>query len=247
LRDEKNSKGQQLDWIFAMNLKAQDRIIVALDLETPEQALQMAESVRAVFPFFKIGMKLFTKGGPEFVRQILQKGRVFLDLKFYDIPSIVSEAVANAAQIGVSLLTVHASGGSEMIKLSMQKLDPFQGSCKLLAVTVLTSMDSLSEFGIDRSASEQAELLANVAYHSGANGIVCSPQELEKLRSRFPSPFLILTPGIRGASDAAGDQKRTASASEALQAGADYLVIGRPIIAATDPVEAAKRIAAEIS
>ena len=228
-------------------MKAQDKVIVALDLDNPEQALELAESVRSVFPFFKIGMKLFTKGGPEFVRQVLQKGKVFLDLKFYDIPTIVSEAVANAARMGVSLLTVHASGGSEMLKLCMQKLAPFRGSCSLLAVTVLTSMDSLSELGIDRSASEQVELLAKLAYDSGANGIVCSPQELAKLRASYPSPFLMLTPGIRSASDAAGDQKRTASASQALQAGADYLVIGRPIIAAADPVEAAKRIAREIS
>jgi orotidine-5'-phosphate decarboxylase len=228
-------------------IKAQDKVIVALDLDTREQALKLAESVGSVFPFFKIGMKLFTKGGPEFVRQVLQKGRVFLDLKFYDIPSIVSEAVANAAEMGVSLLTVHASGGSEMLNLCMQKLAPFQGSCNLLAVTVLTSMDSLSQFGIDRSVSEQVELLAELSYRSGGNGIVCSPQELMKLRARYPSPFLMLTPGIRSALDAAGDQKRTASASEALQAGADYLVIGRPIIAAPDPLDAAKRIAREIS
>jgi orotidine-5'-phosphate decarboxylase len=191
-------------------------------------------------------MKLFTKGGPEFVRQVLEKGRVFLDLKFFDIPTIVAEAVGGAAELGVSLITVHASGGSEMLKLCMRKLERFQGSCSLLAVTVLTSMDSLSEFGIDRTASDQVELLAKLAQQSGVHGIVCSPQELTKLRQRYPSPFLMVTPGIRSASDIAGDQKRTASAKEALDNGADYIVIGRPIIAAIDPLEAAKRIAREI-
>lgn len=211
-------------------MKPQDKIIVALDLDETERALHLAESLHPVFPFFKIGTKLFTKGGPEFVRQVLKKGRVFLDLKFYDIPTIVAEAVANAAQMGVSLLTVHASGGSEMMKRSMEKLERAGASCELLAVTVLTSMDSLKEFGMNRSASDQVKLLADLAHRSGVNGIVCSPQELGDLRSSYASPFLLVTPGIRGASDAAGDQRRTASASEALKAGADYLVIGRPII-----------------
>jgi len=228
-------------------MKAQDRIIVALDLDTPEQAIALAGSVAPVFSFFKIGMKLFTKGGPDFVRQVLQIGRVFLDLKFHDIPTIVAEAVANASQLGVSLLTVHASGGSEMLKLCMEKITWTGGSCELLAVTVLTSLDSLAEFGIDRSPSEQVKLLADLAHRSGVNGIVCSPQEVAELRTRYPSPFLLVTPGIRGASDVVGDQKRTSSAPAALQAGADYLVIGRPIIAAPDPVKAAERIAREIS
>jgi orotidine-5'-phosphate decarboxylase len=228
-------------------MKPQERIIVALDLDTAEQAMRLASAVAPVFPFFKIGMKLFTKGGPDFVREILKHGKVFLDLKFHDIPTIVAEAVANAEKLGVSLLTVHASGGTEMLKLCMQKLSQAGGKCQLLAVTVLTSMDSLAEFGIDRSPSEQVRLLADLAYRAGTSGIVCSPQELSTLRSIYPSPFLMVTPGIRGASDAAGDQKRTASAPAALAAGADYLVIGRPIIAAPDPLEAAERIAREIS
>ena len=228
-------------------MKAQEKVIVALDLDTPEQAIRVASLVSPVFPFFKVGMKLFTKAGPDFVREVLKHGRVFLDLKFHDIPTIVAEAVSNAAQMGVSLLTVHASGGSEMLKLCMQKLNATNGQCQLLAVTVLTSIDSLAEFGIDRSPSAQVRLLADLAYSALANGIVCSPQELSSLRSRFPAPFLMVTPGIRGLSDKAGDQKRTASASAALAAGADYLVIGRPIIAEADPVAAAERIASEIS
>ena len=228
-------------------MKPQEKIIVALDLDTPEQAIRLASSIAPVFPFFKVGMKLFTKAGPGFVSEILKHGKVFLDLKFHDIPTIVAEAVANAAQMGVSLLTVHASGGTEMLKLCMQKLQNSQGKCQLLAVTVLTSMDSLAEFGIDRSPSEQVKLLADLAHRAGASGIVCSPQELTSLRSRYAAPFLLVTPGIRSASDDAGDQKRTASASAALAAGADYLVIGRPIIAAANPVEAAERILREIS
>lgn len=224
-----------------------ERVIVALDLDEPDRALSLAGTVSPVFPFFKIGMKLFTKGGPDFVRSVLEHGRVFLDLKFYDIPTIVSEAVANAAEMGVSLVTVHASGGSEMLKLCMQKLRPFGGDCRLLAVTVLTSFDSLREFGMQRSVSEQVQLLGDLSHECGVDGIVCSPQELTTLRSRYASPFLLVTPGIRGAADAAGDQKRTASAAVALRTGADYLVIGRPIIAATNPVQAAERIAAEIS
>ena len=228
-------------------MKNQDRVIVALDLDEAESALSLAKSIAPVFPFFKIGMKLFTKEGPDFVKEVLENGQVFLDLKFYDIPTVVAEAVSNAAQLGVSLLTVHASGGSVMLKHCMEKLKSTNTSCRLLAVTVLTSFDSLQEFGIEHSIANHVQMLANIAHDSGVNGIVCSPQELASLRARYPSPFLLVTPGIRGVSDFAGDQKRTASSSDALKAGADYLVIGRPIIAAGDPVKAAEKIAEEIS
>jgi orotidine-5'-phosphate decarboxylase len=227
-------------------MKNTDRVIVALDLDDPNRALDLARSVSTIFPFFKIGMKLFTKAGPDFVRGVLNHGRVFLDLKFYDIPTVVAEAALNAAKMGVSLLTVHASGGSEMLRLCMEKLRSSETSCRLLAVTVLTSFDSLSEFGIDRTVSSQVELLAGLAHACNVHGIVCSAQELEALRQRYPAPFLLVTPGIRGAGDSAGDQKRTSNPADALKAGADYLVIGRPIIAASDPVQAAGRIAQEI-
>jgi orotidine-5'-phosphate decarboxylase len=223
-----------------------DRVIVALDLDGPDRAVELARSVSAVFPFFKIGMKLFTKAGPDFVKQVLKHGRVFLDLKFYDIPTVVAEAVSNAAQMGVSLLTVHASGGSEMLGLCMEKLHSSGTSCKLLAVTMLTSFDSLVEFGIDRSVSAQVELLARLAHSCNVHGIVTSPQEVETLRQLYPLPFLLVTPGIRGPADSSDDQKRTSSPAAALKAGADYLVIGRPIIAAADPLQAAERIAQEI-
>ena len=228
-------------------MNSRDRIIVALDLDDAESALRLAKSVASVFPFFKIGMKLFTREGPDFVRQVMKHGQVFLDLKFYDIPTVVSEAVSNAARLGVSLLTVHASGGSAMLRQCMDRLKSSNTSCRLLAVTVLTSFDSLQEFGIEHSIPEHVQRLADLAHSSGVDGIVCSPQELIALRAQYFSPFLLVTPGIRGASDSAGDQKRTASASEALKSGADYLVIGRPIIAAPDPVQAAEKIAEEIS
>lgn len=228
-------------------MKNRDRVIVALDLDDAESALRLAKSIAPVFPFFKIGMKLFTKEGPDFVKAVLENGQVFLDLKFYDIPTVVAEAVSNAAQLGASLLTVHASGGTAMLKHSMEKLKSSSSSCRLLAVTVLTSFDSLQEFGIEHSITNHVQTLANIAHASGVDGIVCSPQELASLRARYPSPFLLVTPGIRGTSDFAGDQKRTASPSEAIKEGADYLVIGRPIITAANPVKAAEKIAEEIS
>jgi orotidine-5'-phosphate decarboxylase len=224
-----------------------DRVIVALDLDDLDSALDLADRVAPVFPFFKVGMKLFNKGGPDFVRQVLKRGHVFLDLKYYDIPTVVADTVAIAALSGVSLLTVHSLGGSTMLKLCMEKLKKTGAPCRLLAVTVLTSFENLEEFGTDRPVAEQVQLLAQLAHSSGVDGIVCSPQEIASLRSKYPSPFLIVTPGIRSASDHIGDQKRTASASEAFKAGADYIVIGRPIIAARDSLKAAENIAQEIS
>lgn len=223
-----------------------DKIIVALDLETPEEAISMAKSIAPIFPFFKIGMKLFTRAGPVLVQEVLRYGKVFLDLKFYDIPSVVADASYQAARLGVSLLTLHASGGFEMMNRAAQKVHSSGSSCRLLGVTVLTSFESLSEFGIARTTAEQVDLLAELSHKSGMDGIVCSAAELNQLRGKFSAPFLLVTPGIRGASDEKGDQKRTASAPEAVRAGADYLVIGRPIISDPDPVGAAKRIAGQL-
>jgi len=221
-----------------------DRVIVALDLETADDAVKMAEQIAPVFPFFKIGILLFTQAGPGLVKEVLRHGKVFLDLKFYDIPSIVSEAAYQAAQLGISLLTLHASGGSEMMKRSAARVSGTQVG--LLGVTVLTSFDDLGEFGISRSIPEQVDALANLSHAAGLSGIVCSPAELAALRVRFARPFLLVTPGIRGAGDEKGDQKRTASPVDALNAGADYIVIGRPIVAAPDPLAAASAIAESI-
>jgi orotidine-5'-phosphate decarboxylase len=220
-----------------------NKIIVALDTNTAAEAVKMAKMVSSVFPFFKIGSRLFTQAGPALVRDVRQYGLVFLDLKYHDIPTVVAEAAANAAELGVSLLTLHASGGSEMMSLTKKRLEKFLHKPALLGVTVLTSMSDLTEFGISRTVPEQVEFLANLAMQSGMDGIVCSPSELPILRKKFPSPFLMVTPGIRSPEDTKGDQKRTASPHAALEAGADYLVIGRPIIEAVDPHTAAKRIA----
>jgi len=221
-----------------------DRVIVALDLESADDAVRLAEKIAPVFPFFKIGIRLFTQAGSELVKAVLRHGRVFLDLKFYDIPSIVSEAALQAAQLGVSLLTVHASGGSEMMKRTASRVAGTQ--TRLLGVTVLTSFDDLGEFGISRSIPEQVGALADLVHAAGLSGVVCSPAELAALRTRFPRPFLLVTPGIRGSADEKGDQKRIASPVEALNAGADYIVIGRPIVAASDPLAAATAISETI-
>jgi orotidine-5'-phosphate decarboxylase len=222
-----------------------NRVIVALDLPTAEQAITAAAEIAPVFPFFKIGIRLFTQAGPALVKEIRRYGDIFLDLKFYDIPSIVAEGVAQAANLGVSLLTLHASGGSEMMRTCVEKVSGT--SLRLLGVTVLTSFDDLREFGIERPVAEQTRLLATLAHDARMQGIVCSPLELADLRSQFSKPFLIVTPGIRGAQDQKGDQKRTATPAEALAAGADYIVIGRPIIAASNPLAAAKHFAETIS
>jgi orotidine-5'-phosphate decarboxylase len=220
-----------------------ERIIVALDVDHGEDALRIASEIAPVFPFFKIGIRLFTQYGPEVVRQVLKHGKVFLDLKFHDLPSVVSEAVIQAGRLGVSMMTVHASGGSEMMKLSAEKLARLDKAPLLIGVTMLTSLSSLDEFGMDFSIADQVERLARLAQRAGLNGIVCSPKELGSLRAQFPRPFLMVTPGIRSQDDEVGDQRRTASARAALQAGADYLVIGRPIIVAPNPVAAAEKIA----
>jgi orotidine-5'-phosphate decarboxylase len=222
-----------------------DRVIVALDFPTADEAVRMAQKIAPIFPYFKIGSKLFTQAGPPLVKEVLKHGKVFLDLKYFDIPSVVADAVLQATELGVSLVTLHASGGSEMMRSSKEKIASLSGRPKLLGVTVLTSFSDLSEFGIKRSIPEQVEFLAALAQTSGMDGIVCSPAELPELRPKFKD-LLMVTPGIRGADDDRGDQKRTASPQAALQSGADFLVIGRPIIASPDPVASAGKIADSI-
>jgi orotidine-5'-phosphate decarboxylase len=222
------------------------RVIVALDLPTADHAIQMAQRIAPVFPFFKVGIRLFTQAGPPLIRTLVQHGNLFLDLKYHDIPSVVADAVEQASDLGVSLLTIHASGGREMMQLSAERVQKLSKKPRLLAVTVLTSLNDLNEFGTSRSVSEQVELLAGLAKKSGMDGIICSPAELNYLRPKFAAPFLMVTPGIRGAKDEKGDQKRTSSPSAAFAAGADYLVIGRPIVGALDPLAAAQAIAQEI-
>jgi orotidine-5'-phosphate decarboxylase len=225
-------------------------IIVALDVPTAEQAVRLAMQVAPAVGAFKIGSELFTSGGPDIVRRIRATGAaVFLDLKFHDIPNTVAKAVTSATRLDVQMLTIHTSGGAEMMKAAetaaqetarqMGKEAPL-----VLGVTVLTSMDGaqMSQLGLGSDVGKQVERLASLASQSGLRGLVCSPLELTALRQLLPSSMQLVTPGIRAATDAAGDQKRTLSAPEAVQAGASWLVVGRPIYAAENPRAAAERI-----
>jgi len=231
-------------------------IIVALDVPTADRALILVERTAPFVGAFKIGSELFTSAGPEIVRQIRRSGAsVFLDLKFHDIPNTVAKSVAAATRLNVQMLTIHTSGGSEMMKAAETAA---QETAKQLAiepplvlgVTVLTSMGegSLAETGVETTTIErQVERLAKLAVGSGLRGLVCSPLELAILRSILPPAVQLVTPGIRGPEDASGDQKRTLSAREAIDAGASWLVIGRPIYAAPDPAKAAKAILAGLA
>ncbi|MCX6927644.1 MAG: orotidine-5'-phosphate decarboxylase [Verrucomicrobia bacterium] len=230
-------------------------IIVALDVATAEEALKLAEQLAPVTGGFKIGSELFTAAGPEIVRRIRVLGApVFLDLKFHDIPNTVAKAVAAAVQLDVQMLTVHASGGREMLKAAEQAAQESARklSCApplVLGVTVLTSLDgnALSQIGLDSDVSRQVARLANLATEAGLRGLVCSPREVADLREMLPSSVQLVIPGIRSQTAPADDQKRTLTAREALALGANWLVIGRPICAAKEPRAAAEQILKEIA
>lgn len=229
-------------------------IIVALDVPAAEQALRLAEQVASSVGAFKIGSELFTSAGPEMVRRIRATGAsVFLDLKFHDIPNTVAKAVASATRLDVQMLTVHTSGGLAMMQAAETAARETAAGLGrpaplVLGVTVLTSMDgaALAELGLASHVGRQVERLAGLAAKAGLRGLVCSPLELATLRPMLPSEMQLVTPGIRAAGDAVGDQKRTLSAREAIAAGANWLVIGRPIYAAPDPRAAAQQILASI-
>ena len=229
-------------------------IFVALDVPTAEEALKLAQELGPIVGGFKIGLELFTTAGPQIVRQIRALGSpVFLDLKFHDIPNTVARAIASAVQLDVQMLTVHAGGGRAMLEAAeksaheaARRLD--RPAPWVLGVTVLTSLDAneLSEVGVEPNVGRQVERLAALAIKSGLRGLVCSPLEVAGLRAIVPSSMKLVTPGIRGPGEKMGDQKRTLGPGEALAAGADWLVIGRPIYAAPDPKAAAERIVASL-
>ena len=232
-----------------------DKLIVALDVDTPAQALALAQQLRDVAGMFKIGSTLFTLAGPQVVKDIIGSGaKVFLDLKFHDIPHQVAGAARSAAQLGVSLFTVHASGGAEMMRRAVEAVAEVaerDGTtrAKVLAVSVLTSIDAdtLAQIGVNSSPEESVLRLVKLAEQAGVDGVVASPQEAARIRATVADrELLIVTPGIRPAENDAGDQRRVSTPAAALAAGADYLVVGRPITAAADPVAAARRIAAEM-
>lgn len=231
-----------------------NRILAALDFPDGASALRMADLLRGRVGGLKIGKQLFTAEGPALVRQLTSRGdRVFLDLKFHDIPNTVAGAVASAAALGVWMLNVHAAGGRAMMTAAREAADkatPAGGTRPhVIAVTVLTSLDAaaLKETGVNADPADQVARLARLARESGLDGVVCSPQEIALVRRECGADFLIVTPGIRGAADAKGDQARTATPAGAIEAGADYLVIGRPITAAADPAAAADMIGREVA
>ncbi len=228
------------------------QLLVALDVNTADEARALADRLRDVVGGFKIGSQLFTSAGPRIVEELAARGdQVFLDLKFHDIPNTVAGAVAAATRLGAWMVNVHAAGGRDMMCAAREAADNTAAEMMLapplvIAVTMLTSLDdaAVAEIGMTGGAAAQVERLAALAHDAGLDGVVASPRETARLREQRGDRFTIVTPGIRGAGDTKGDQSRTLSAKDALAAGATYLVVGRPITAAADPVTAAEALAA---
>lgn len=223
-----------------------DKIIVALDVATKEKALALVEQLRDQISFFKIGLQLYTAEGPEIVRAVLSTGaKVFLDLKVHDIPNTVARAVEAASNLGVHMLTLHLSGGSEMARAATAAR---ANHLLILGVTVLTSAteQTLREIGISARVDDQVLRLAKLGVEAKIDGIVASPHEIKKLRAKFGDKIKIVVPGIRPSGSESADQKRIMTPRDAIQAGADYLVIGRPIIAHPQPNEVVAKILREL-
>ncbi|HZR79162.1 MAG TPA: orotidine-5'-phosphate decarboxylase [Chthoniobacterales bacterium] len=226
--------------------KAGEKIIVALDVPTKKEALNLVEHLRSEISFFKIGLQLYTAEGPEIVRAVAVSGaKVFLDLKLHDIPNTVAEAVKSAANLNVSMLTLHLIGGGEMVRAAVQAK---REKMSILGVTVLTSANEqiLRETGIPATVDEQVLRLAKLGVENQIDGIVASAHEIQRLRAEFGAKLKIIVPGIRPSGSVQADQKRTVTPREAIDAGADYLVIGRPITAEKNPREALDKILAEL-
>ncbi len=227
-----------------------DRLIVALDVPTASQALELAGQLRGICRWVKVGLELYLAAGNGIVEALTDQGfSVFLDLKFHDIPNTVAGAVRSAASLGASLLTVHAAGGPAMLAAAAEAAAGVAGPPRLLAVTVLTSMDTaqLEAIGVGASSSEQVLRLAQLARNCGIDGLVCSADEVGLLRQQLGPDAMLVTPGIRPAGAEVGDQKRVATPMTAIRAGASALVVGRPITQAADPAKAAAAILAEIA
>ncbi|MGO1462722.1 MAG: orotidine-5'-phosphate decarboxylase [Oleiphilaceae bacterium] len=226
------------------------KIIVALDFPSEIQALELADKLDSAKCRLKVGKELFTRAGPQLVEGLQRRGfEVFLDLKFHDIPNTASAAVAAAADLGVWMVNVHASGGEAMMLACRERLDAFGADKPLLiAVTVLTSMgaDDLAGIGIAGSPDAQVSRLATLTKNCGLDGVVCSAQEAPKLKAEQGGDFKLVTPGIRPLTADKGDQQRIMTPGDALKAGSDYLVIGRPITRATDPLVALEAIHTEV-
>ena len=226
------------------------KIIVALDYPSESEAFQLIDKLDANLCRVKVGKEMFTHLGPDFVEKIQARGfDVFLDLKYHDIPNTVAKACEAAASLGVWMLNVHASGGSRMMEAAANAIANHQNRPYLIAVTILTSMsqEDLSELGINVTPAEQALKLAGLAQSCGLDGIVCSAQEAPVMRQNFNDDFILVSPGIRPAGSKADDQRRIMTPKDAISAGSNYLVIGRPITQSDDPLGILRTINSEIS
>lgn len=230
--------------------QARRRLIVALDVADSKSAMRLVAELEGTCQWFKVGLELFVAAGPAVLEPIIERGHnVFLDLKLHDIPNTVAGAIRSAAGLGVRMLTLHAGGGPVMMAAAKAALAGVANPPELLAVTVLTSMDSgqLHSVGVDRTPGSQVELLAKIGLEAGIRGFVCSPHEVAALRALTGPEGVLVIPGIRPAAAAIGDQKRVAGPAEALRLGASYLVVGRPITQALNRAEAANAILEEMA
>lgn len=230
-------------------MSKQCKLILALDLPDKESALDMLKKLQGSLEWVKIGLQMYLIYGADFVRQVGEMGfKVFLDLKLYDIPNTVASAVKSLEGLPVSMLTIHTSGGAEMMKAALNAAKETNKEMQILGVTVLTSFDedSMRATGFDRTPSEQVLKLARLAEESGLSGLVCSPLEIDLLRKNLKSEMDLITPGIRPAGSDSNEQKRIMTPSLAAKTGSSYIVVGRPILKAENPAEAAKAIIKEL-
>jgi orotidine-5'-phosphate decarboxylase len=230
-------------------ISPRERLIVALDVSSAKEAQKIVSSLEDSVQIYKVGMQLYTAEGPQILRDLVAPGRrVFLDLKYHDIPNTVAASVREAAQLGVSMLTVHAAGGTKMLQAAVEAGREKNSGLQVLAVTVLTSMDDqdLNEIGVHGQVVDQVLWLASLALEAGCGGVVSSAREVKTLRAKLGSDFLVVTPGVRPAGAAHGDQARVATPAEAIAAGATHVVVGRPITAAANPAAEAAKILQEL-
>ena len=230
--------------------EARKRLIVALDVPDAASAYALADRLENTCQWFKVGMELFTAAGPAVLEPLLKRGHsIFLDLKFHDIPNTVAGAVRSAAALGVHMITLHGAGGPAMLSAAREALEGRPNPPQLLVVTVLTSMDiaQLAATGIEHSPAGQVELIAHMAIAEGIRGFVCSSREVENLRHVTGPDGILVIPGIRPLGTGVADQRRVATPAEALRNGASYLVVGRPVTQAPDPVAAAEEVLREMA
>jgi len=233
------------------NMSKRDcKLILALDLPDRESALKILDELRGKLEWVKIGLQMYLKYGADFVREVSGMGfKIFLDLKLFDIPNTVASAVESVSVLPVSMLTIHASGGREMMRRAVESAAERNPELLILGVTVLTSFDadSLAETGVELEPEWQVEKLAKLAVDSGLKGLVCSPLEIEGLRSILPEDTVLVTPGVRPSGSSADEQKRIMTPADAARAGSDFIVVGRPILKAENPAFAISKILEEIA